>query len=191
MRLSGSPRKIVLTVHIVAALGLFGASTVLLVGGLQAATRDDPEEAHAIYSLLRILTFSVDIPLAVITLLGGLTLALTSKWRIFRYWWVIGKLALYLATLTVGITLIGPSIDTMLDVTETGIPSVSSTRWTLVALAGVQVTMLLAAATLGVFKPGGQVRRPLTRRRELEAQREESSRLPAGVGGNSGRVMRA
>jgi hypothetical protein len=39
----------------VAALGLFGASTVLLVGGLQAATRDDPEEAHAIHSLLRLL----------------------------------------------------------------------------------------------------------------------------------------
>jgi Predicted integral membrane protein (DUF2269) len=191
MRLSGSRRKIVLTVHIVAALGLFGASTVLLVGGLQAATRDEPEEAHAIYSLLRLLTFSVDIPLAVITLLGGLTLALTSKWRIFRYWWVIGKLALYLATVTVGITLIGPSIDTMLDVTETGIPSDSSTRWTLVALAGVQVAMLLAAATLGMFKPGRQVRRPLARRRELEAQPEESSRLPAGVGGNSGRVMRA
>jgi hypothetical protein len=130
MRLSGSRRKIVLTVHIVAALGLLGASTVLLVGGLQAATRDEPEEAHAVYSLLRLLTFSVDIPLA-------------------------------------------------------------GTRWTPVALAGVQVTMLLAAATLGVFKPGRQVRRPLARRRELEAQPEESSRVPAGVGGNSGRVMRA
>jgi hypothetical protein len=138
----------------------------------------------------RLLTFSVDIPLAVITLLGGLTLALTSKWRIFRYWWVIGKLGLYLATVTVGITLIGPSIDTMLDVTETGIPSDSSTRWTLVVLAGVQVTMLLAA-TLGVFKPGREVRRPLARRSELDAQPEESNRLPAGVGGNSGRVMRA
>jgi len=55
MRLSGSRPKIVLTVHIVAALGLLGASTVLLVGGLQAATRDEPEEAQAIYSLLRLL----------------------------------------------------------------------------------------------------------------------------------------
>jgi hypothetical protein len=156
-RLSGSRRKAVLTVHIAAALGLFGASIVLLVGSLHAATRDDPQDAHAIYTLLRLLTFSVDIPLAVITLLGGLALALTAKWRIFRYWWV-GKLALYVATLTVGITLIGPSIDTMLDVTKGGSPSDSSTRWALVSQAGAQVTMLLAAATLGVFKPGGLVR---------------------------------
>jgi hypothetical protein len=153
-RMSGSRRKIVLTVHVAAALGLFGASLVLLVGALHAATRDDPRDAHAIYTLLRLLAFSVDIPLAVSTLLGGLVLVLTSKWRIFRYWWVMGKLGLYLATLTVGVTIIGPSIDTMLDVTEASNPSESGTRWTPIAAAGVQVTMLLTAATLGVFKPG-------------------------------------
>jgi hypothetical protein len=153
-RLRGSRRKVVVTVHISAALGLLGASLALVVGGLHAATRDDPGDAHAIYTLLRLLTFSVDIPLAVITLLAGLTLALTLKWRIFRYPWVMGKLALYLATLTVGVTLIGPAIDTMLDVTEVGNPGEHNTRWTLVVLAGTQVTMLLAAATLAVFKPG-------------------------------------
>jgi Predicted integral membrane protein (DUF2269) len=157
-RLSGPRRKVVFTVHIAAALGLFGASFVLLVAGLHAAIRDDPQDAHAIYTLMRLLTFSVDIPLAVITLLGGLTLALTSKWRVFRYRWVMAKLALYLATLTVGVTLIGPGIDTMLDVTEADAPSESSTRWTLVLFAGAQVAMLLAAATLGVFKPGGRGR---------------------------------
>jgi hypothetical protein len=153
-RLKGSRRKAVMTIHIVAALGLFGASFVLLVGALHAATRDDAGDAHATYSLLRLLTFSVDIPFAVIALLGGLTLALTSKWRLFRYWWVMGKLALYLVTVTIGIALIGPSIDTMLDVTETSSPSESGTRWVLVALPAAQATMLLAAAALGVFKPG-------------------------------------
>jgi hypothetical protein len=153
-RLSGSRRKAVLTVHIVAAVGLFGASFVLLVSSMHAATRDHPTDAHAIYGLLRLLTFSVDIPLAVVTLLAGLTLALTSKWRVLRYWWVIGKLMLYLATLTVGVSLLGPSIDTMLDLTETGSPTEGSTRWTLVVLAGAQVAMLLSAATLGVAKPG-------------------------------------
>lgn len=157
-RLSGSRRKLVLTVHLVAVLSLLGASTATLVGGLYAATRDDPEEAHAIYSLLRLLTFTLDIPLAFIGLLGGLVLALTSKWRVFRYWWVTGKLALFLATITLGITLVGPSIDTMLDVTEAGSPGESSTRWRLVAVAAAQVIMLLTAATLGVFKPGGRAR---------------------------------
>jgi hypothetical protein len=153
-RLTGSRRKAVLTVHIAAALGLFGASVVLLIGGLRAATREDPGEAHAIYELLRLLTFSVDIPLAVIALLAGLTLALTLKQRIYRYWWVLGKLALYAATVTVGVTIIGPSIDSMLEVTEVDSPAESSTRWTLVVLTGAQIAMVLSAAVLGVFKPG-------------------------------------
>jgi uncharacterized membrane protein len=155
-RLSGSRRKAVLTVHIAAALGLLGASLVLLVGGLQAATRDDPTEAHALYALLRLLTFSVDIPLACITLLSGLTLALTARWRIFGDHWLTAKLALYVATLLVGITLLGPSINTMLDVTETSSPAESGTRWRPSLLAGIQVTLLIAAASLGVFKPGAR-----------------------------------
>jgi hypothetical protein len=178
LRVRGSRHKLVLTVHIVAALGLFGASFVLVVAGLHAATRDEASDAQAVYALLRLLTFSVDIPLAVITLLGGLTLALTSKWRLFRYWWVMGKLALYLGTLTVGVTLIGPTIDTMLDVTETSSPGEDSARWTVVLLAGLQATMLLAAATLGVFKPGHARtgRSPGLRRRSRRPGHAEAGR---------------
>jgi hypothetical protein len=97
-RLAGARRKAVLTVHLVAAVALLGASIVLLVTGLYAATRDDPREAHAIYSLLRLLTFSLDVPLAFIALAGGALLALTSKWGIFRHWWVTTKLAILLTT---------------------------------------------------------------------------------------------
>jgi len=153
----------------VAAVALLGASTVLLVTGLHAATRDDPQEAHAIYSLLRLLTFSLDVPLAFIGLASGVLLAVTSKWGIFRYWWVTTKLAILLTTIVLGATLIGPSISTMLDVTETSNPSESSVRWRLIAVASVQVTLLLVAATLGVFKPGGHVQWPrLARRAALD-----------------------
>jgi hypothetical protein len=56
----------------------------------------------------------------------------------------------------------------MLDVTEAGDPGESGARWTLIAGAGVQVTILLGAAMLGVFKPGRRARWPrLARRRAL------------------------
>jgi hypothetical protein len=114
-----SRRKVVLTVHIAAALSLLGASTVLFVGGLHAATRDNPQEARDAHTLLRLLTFSVDIPLAIVALLAGLVFAFTSRWRIFGDRWLTAKLALYLATATIGVTLLGPSIDSMLDWTCT------------------------------------------------------------------------
>lgn len=158
--LTARRRNLALTVHVVAAVALLGASTVMLVAGLRAASRDDAQEAHAIYALLRLLTVSLDLPLAAIALLSGVLLALTSSWGIFRYWWVVTKLAIFAATLILGLALISPSIDTMLNVTEAGDPGESGARWTLIAGAGVQVTILLGAATLGVFKPGGYVRRP-------------------------------
>jgi uncharacterized membrane protein len=153
---TGSRRKAILTLHIVAALALFGASTALVVGSVHAATRDEPPDAHAVYTLLRLLTFSLDIPLAVVALLSGLTLALTSPWRIFGDRWLTAKLSLYAATATLGVTVLSPSIETMLDITESSGPGESGTRWRPPMLAGAQAAMLLAAAAFGVFKPGGR-----------------------------------
>jgi hypothetical protein len=70
---------------VVAALALLGASSTLLVAALHAASRDNAQDGHPIYSLLRLLTFSLDVPLALIALASGVLLALTSKWGIFRY----------------------------------------------------------------------------------------------------------
>lgn len=44
--LIGRLRKTVLTIHVAAAVSLLGASAVLLVGGLWAATRDEPADDH-------------------------------------------------------------------------------------------------------------------------------------------------
>jgi hypothetical protein len=53
-----------------------------------------------------------------------------------------------------------PSIDTMLDITESSGPGESGTRWRPAALVEMQATMLLGAASLGVFKPGRRARQP-------------------------------
>jgi Predicted integral membrane protein (DUF2269) len=151
--LNRSTRNAALTIHLAAALGLFGASFVLVVAGLHAATLDDRARADAVYSLLRLLTVSIDIPLAIVTLLSGLTLALTSNWGILRDRWLTGKLVLYVATVAIGVALIAPTIDTMRDIVAVESPATSGTRWRLPAFAGVQMTMLLSAAALGVYKP--------------------------------------
>jgi hypothetical protein len=176
--LTARRRNLALTAHVVAALALLGVSTVVLVASLRAATRDDAQEAHAIYALLRLLTVSLDLPLAAIALLSGVLLALTSSWRIFRYWWVVTKLAIFAATLILGLALISPSVDTMLDVTEVGDPGESGARWTLIAAAGVQVTSLLGAAMLGVFKPGRRAHWPRLARRRAGA---DSRVRPVGL----------
>jgi hypothetical protein len=152
--MSGNRRHLALTVHVVSALGLLGVSTALLVAAVHAATRAESQDAQAIYELLRFLTFGLDLPLASLALLSGLLLALTSNRSIFRQWWLLTKLTLYAATLVLGVGLIGPSLDTMLDITASSETGESSSRPTLITAAALQVTFLVGAATLGVFKPG-------------------------------------
>lgn len=153
-RLTGNARKTVLTIHIASAVSLLGASSVLFVGGLFAATRDDAADAHGVYQVLRLLTVSFDIPFAVVTLLAGLTLALTG-WSL-RSKWVSTKLAIYIVTVTLGVAVIGPGLDRMLKVTEASGPAASAARWKPVAAAGAQIPLILTAVTLAVFKPGGR-----------------------------------
>jgi hypothetical protein len=64
-----------------------------------------------------------------------------------------------------------PLFATMIDVTEAGSLGESGARSTLVVAAGVQVVVLVGAATLGVFKPGGS---RLARRPAGDSARETS-----------------
>ena len=118
----GSPdaRKAVLTTHIASAVALLGTTAGLTIMGIRTAGTDDFRQAHAVYDVMSLLTFSLGIPLSFIALASGVLLATTSKWGLFGYWWVTTKLALLVGVIVIGATVTGASIDTMLDVTERG-----------------------------------------------------------------------
>jgi hypothetical protein len=157
MGMTGARRRTILTIHIASGVALLGTSAGLAITAVRAATRSDSEQAHTIYELMRLLTYSLGIPLSFIALISGLLLAISSKWGVVRYWWVTAKLAFLVATILVGALLTGPSIDTMLGVTKPGFPGDDRAQWTLVAAVGGQIAMVLSATALAVFKPGGRV----------------------------------
>jgi hypothetical protein len=147
--------KALLTVHIAAAVALLGTSSGLLIAALRAAMRSDSQQAHALYELMRLSTYSLGIPFSFIALGAGVLLGLTSKWGIVRYWWVTSKLALLLATIIVGALLTGPSIDQMAEATSPGRIGDDTAKWWIVAAVGSQIALVLSATILAVFKPGG------------------------------------
>jgi predicted integral membrane protein DUF2269 len=157
--MTGARRRTILTIHIASGVALLGTSAGLAITAVRAATRSDPQQAHTIYELMRLLTYSLGIPFSFIALISGLTLAVSSKWGVVRYWWVTAKVAFLVATILVGALLTGPSIDTMLGETRPGFPGDDAAQWTLVAAVGVQIAMVLSAIVLAVFKPGGRVPR--------------------------------
>ena len=139
-------RRALLTVHIVASVGLLGVVAADLAINVTAATTDDPAQAAAYYDLLGTFSFLFGIPLSFISLGTGVVLGRTSKWGVVRHGWVAAKLALNLSVILVGAFLLGPGVDAMRNGdggAETAL--IAGSAWDVVALS--------LAATLSVYKP--------------------------------------
>ena len=80
LRLAPSPRRALLTLHTVVAVGLLGDSAGFLAIAIRAAATDDPQLAASSYELLRMFSYVFGIPLSFATLVTGAALGLTSKW---------------------------------------------------------------------------------------------------------------
>ena len=158
-------RRTVLTVHIVASVGLLGELAGYFAIALRASTTDDPALAAASYDLLAMFSAAFGIPLSMLTLLTGIALGLGTKWGVFRHGWVTIKLGLIASVIVVGALVIGPSVDAMRDG--------GGGRETVVLVAsGYDVLALSLAVALSVFKPRGRLRaepRRRTKRRRVPA----------------------
>jgi uncharacterized membrane protein SirB2 len=150
--MSKSLRRTVLTIHIVASVGLLGDVAAVLAVNIRAATTSDPALASSSYELLQMFSAVFGIPLSFTALVTGVTLGLSSKWGVFRYPWVTAKLALILSVILVGAFVIGRAT------TETR-DGGGDAETLLIAAATWDVLALTLATTLSVFKPGGLRRR--------------------------------
>jgi hypothetical protein len=153
--LSPRVRRAVLTVHIIASVGLLGDVAAVLAVNIRAATATDPGFASASYELLQMFSLVFGIPLSFTALISGLTLGLGSKWGVLRHTWVTAKLVLVLSVILVGALVIGPATNEMRNGT-------GDSETVLIAAAAWDVLALTLATVLSVYKPGRR-RRSLQR----------------------------
>jgi uncharacterized membrane protein len=139
-------RRALLTVHIIAGVGLLGDVAAVLAINVRAATTADPALAAASYELLSMFTVLFGIPLSMLALLSGITLGLGSKWGVVRYGWVLAKLVLLLGVIAVGAFVLGPGTDAMRHGHD-------DAEARLIAGSVYDVIALAAATGLSVFKP--------------------------------------
>jgi uncharacterized membrane protein len=150
-RLSLRPavRRALLTVHIIAGVGLLGDVAAVLAINIRAATTGDPALASASYELLTMFTVLFGIPLSFAALISGILLGLGSKWGVLRYGWVVAKLALLVGVIVVGAFVLGPGTEAM----RTGDGGAEAR---LILGSAYDVVALTVATALSVFKPGGR-----------------------------------
>ena len=147
LRLRPRVRRAVLTLHIVASVGLLGDVAVIVAINVRAATTSDAQLAASAYELLTMFPVLFGIPLSLTSLATGLVLGLGSNWGVLRYLWVTTKLLLNVSVILVGAFVIGPATAAMADGRD-GSDSV------LILASSYDVVALVLATGLAVFKPG-------------------------------------
>jgi len=152
-------RKLVLTLHVITAVGWLGVDLVLLTFGVAGLAGADPEVVYPAQSLVGRLLFT---PLSALVWLIGVCNAVFTPWRLFRHWWVLVKLLLTTVMLCLVCFLLYPGL------TEAGnlagaLPQ--RDRINMVVAPAVSTSLLIFATVLSTYKPWGRTSRPAARSR--------------------------
>jgi putative copper export protein len=158
-------RKVVLTAHVVSAAGWIGAVAAYLVLALAGSTSDSAETVRAAFIAMELLYFAL-VPLAAVALLTGLAQALGTNWGLLRRYWVLAKFVLTAVAFTVmmfNLDTVSSHADHVRHSPAADLPGAGHDLQH--AVGGLVI--LLVAAILGIYKPGGLTRYGRRKKRQL------------------------
>jgi hypothetical protein len=169
-------RKVVLTVHVISAVGWIGAACAYLSLTVAALTSESDDTVRAAFIAMELVYFAL-IPLAATALVTGVAQALGTNWGLLRHYWIVAKLLLTVVAFGVMVNNLGEvssHADHVRHAPGADLPSGAATHG--LEHAGVGVLILLLVATLGLYKPRGLTRYGRRKQDQVRAKREEGGR---------------
>ena len=149
-------RNLLLTVHVLATVGVFGADLVLLVLGAASVFGADP---RTVYPAAHLIGEILVQPLALVSLGTGVALALLTPWGLFRYWWTAIKLAITTALTIVVLLVLVPRLGAAADVAAIAGPQpLRAERVPLMLAPAFGSSLLALNVALAVYKPRWRLR---------------------------------
>jgi hypothetical protein len=148
--------RLLLTVQLLATVGLFGADLVLVTFGFSAVLGADP---GSVYPAAQLVASTVVAPLALISLATGVVLARLSGWGLFRYWWVTVKLGVTLLLTIVVFTVLVPRLGSAAAAASAHASFDAGQRVPLALAPALATLFLVLNVALAVYKPHWRVRR--------------------------------
>lgn len=148
--------RLLLMVHLLATVGLFGADLVLVTLGFSAVVGADPS---SVYPAAQLVASAVVAPLALISLASGVVLARLSGWGLFRYWWVSIKLGVTLLLTIVVFTVLVPRLGSAAAAASAHASSDAVQRVPLALAPALATLFVVLNVALAVYKPRWRVRR--------------------------------
>ena len=155
MRLSPSLRKAILTLHITASGGWIGGVIAYLCLVITALVRPTMPLIQAVWSAMDLIAWYGLAPLAILTVITGVGLALGTKWGLFQHYWVLISLVMTMVATIILLTQL-PQIRAMATLAAAGSIIFPQQRlWGQLLHAGVGLLVLLIIQVLNVYKPRG------------------------------------
>ncbi len=169
MIMSPRVRRLALSIHLTCSVGWIGAVLAYLGLGISAVNTSNAATVRSAWTAMELIGWYVLVPLAVLSLLSGVVMALGTKWGLFRYYWV--AFAFVLTTLaTLVLILHMPSISAVADAVQTASPADLDRYGGDLFHASLALVLLLAIQVLNLYKPPGMTRYGWRRRRTGSSQ---------------------
>jgi hypothetical protein len=150
-------RKLLLGAHLASSVGWIGAVLAYMALGVAAVTTEDVQTVRAAWTAMELTGWYVIVPVALVSLLTGVVIAVGTKWGLFRHYWVLISFALTVIA-TVVLVLHMPTVSSMADVAQHARGASLDALGGDLVHSGMGLVILLVVHTLNVYKPVGVTR---------------------------------
>jgi hypothetical protein len=179
-------RKLALTAHVASSVGWLGAAAGFLALAAASVTTQDAQVVRGFYLAMWVVGWRVIIPLCLASLLTGLVMSLTTRWGLFRHYWVTVKFLLTVlsALILLGFTQTLGQMGALAADSSAGVGALRDLPQGPVLHSGGGLLILLINTTLSVYKPWW--RTPYGQRK----QREEGAGAATDTAASAGKRRR-
>ncbi|MCL9793700.1 hypothetical protein [Frankia sp. AgKG'84/4] len=156
-RLRRPARTALLTLHVIVSVGWNGVAFAQLALASTAAA--DANLRHAAYELMHVIDRTLDIPLALLTLITGIVMSVGTKWGLLRHWWIVAKLAITVVAVISGGAVVRTLIVSADHATRGATTAAPTQAIALIVCACAMNVLFITATVLSTAKPWGRTPR--------------------------------
>ncbi|AZQ40393.1 DUF2269 domain-containing protein [Streptomyces cyaneochromogenes] len=155
--MSRPARRALLVVHVVASASWLGLTLGLLALGITAGSTGAAVTVEASVRAMKLFADWLLLPVAFLTLVSGLVLALGTQWGLARHRWVYVKFWVTLATTTATVFALRPGVNSAVGAVAAGgpLPDAGDVLFGPIVSLSAYVFM----AVISILKPWGLTRR--------------------------------
>ncbi|MFE5322248.1 DUF2269 family protein [Paenibacillus sp. NPDC056579] len=164
-KLTQPQKQSLVTIHVLAALFWLGGAVVMLMLGLSMLRADNGEQLYYTLDNMNLVDHIMIRYTALVALLTGLALSVWSQWGLFKYYWIVIKLALTVAFIAFGIVYMGDWLSQIFhEADRTRFEALSNpvflqTSYNLIGGSIANIAALVFMTAISYLKPFGKLRK--------------------------------